>query len=177
LAGSTSFGNNKLIYYLGGVDNWVIPKFDVTTKVIEEQAYTYQTLATNLRGFNQNIRNGSNFLVFNSELRCPIVQIFSKKPLKSNFITNLQIVAFGDIGTAWVGWNPYSDENVLVKDVIDRGGMVVTLIKKRDPLVGGFGAGLRSKLFGYFLRADYAWGVDAGIIQKPVFYFSIGMDF
>lgn len=176
-AASTSFGKNKLIYYLGGVDNWIIPGFDTTNVVSQTQNYTYQTLATNMRGFVQNVRNGPTFAVINSELRFPIVRYFAKKPLKDNFITNLQIVGFGDIGTAWVGLNPYSEENTVTQQVVQRGPIQVTLIKKRDPIVGGFGAGLRTKLFGYFIRADVAWGVENGLIQKPVFYISLSTDF
>jgi hypothetical protein len=177
LAASTSFGNNKLVYYMGGVDNNIIPKFNTQNIVAQDQNYKYQTLATNLRGFSQNVRNGPSFFVLNSELRFPIVRYFSKKPLKNNFITNLQIVGFGDIGTAWLGWNPYSEENTLTKTYIQRGPMLITVIKKRDPLVGGYGFGLRSKLFGYFIRADYAWGVENAVVQKPVFYISLGLDF
>ncbi len=176
-AASTSFGNSKLIYYLGGVDNWIVPKFNANENVAQNQTYSYQTLATNMRGFTQNVRNGPNFFVLNNELRFPIVRYFSKKPLKNNFFTNLQIVGFGDIGTAWVGWNPYSNENTLKTQVVQQGPITVTLIKKRDPLVGGYGFGLRSKLLGYFIRADYAWGVEDGVIQKPVFYISLGLDF
>jgi hypothetical protein len=177
LAASTSFGNSKLVYYMGGVDNWIIPSFNYENAVSQTQNYNYQTLATNLRGFSQNIRNGPSFFVLNSELRFPIVRYFSKRPLKNNFITNLQIVGFGDIGTAWLGWNPYSEENTLTKTFIQRGPMSITVIKKRDPLVGGFGVGLRTKLLGYFIRADYAWGVENAVIQKPVFYISLGLDF
>ncbi|MCX6296592.1 MAG: hypothetical protein NTX97_11090, partial [Bacteroidetes bacterium] len=50
IAASTSFGNKKLIYYMGGVDNWFNPKFDNTTNIATDQNYTYQTLATNMRG-------------------------------------------------------------------------------------------------------------------------------
>ena len=58
---SSSFGNNKLIYYMGGVDNWLFPKFNISTPVDQEQNYAYQTLATNMRGFNQNITVNCGF--------------------------------------------------------------------------------------------------------------------
>jgi hypothetical protein len=177
LAASTSFGNSKLVYYMGGVDNWITPKFDNQNIVAQDQNYNYQTLATNMRGFSQNVRNGPSFFVLNSELRFPIIGYFAKRPLKNNFINNMQLIGFGDIGTAWLGWNPYSDENTLTKTYIQRGPMFITVIKKRDPLVGGFGVGLRTKLLGYFVRADYAWGVENGVIQKAVFYISLGLDF
>jgi len=177
LAASTSFGNNKLVYYMGGVDTWIIPKFNTDNQVSQTQNYAYQTLATNMRGFIQNARNGPSFALLNSELRFPIVRYFSTKPLKNNIFTNLQIVGFGDLGTAWIGFNPYSEDNTLTKQVVQRGPIQVTLIKKRDPLIGGFGVGLRTKILGYFIRADYAWGVENGIIQKPVFYISLSTDF
>ncbi|HPS26886.1 MAG TPA: hypothetical protein PK269_04685 [Bacteroidales bacterium] len=177
LAASTSFGNNKLVYYMGGVDTWIIPRFNNENQVSQTQNYAYQTLATNMRGFVQNVRNGPNFAVINSELRFPFVRYFSKKPLKDNLFTNLQIVGFGDIGTAWTGLNPYSDENVITRQIVQQGPITVTLIKKRDPIVGGFGFGLRTKLLGYFIRADYAWGVENGLLQKPVFYISLSTDF
>jgi hypothetical protein len=48
-----------------------------------------------------------------------------------------------------------------------------------DPFVGGFGLGLRVSVFGYFLRFDYAWGVEDYKIynRKGMFNFSIGLDF
>jgi len=176
-AASTSFGNSKLVYYMGGVDGWMFPSFNNNNVVSQTQNYQYQTLATNLRGFTQNVRNGPTFFVLNSELRFPIVRYFSKRPLKNNMITNLQLIGFGDVGSAWMGWNPYSDENTLTKTFIQRGPMFITVIKKRDPLVGGFGLGLRTKLLGYWVRADYAWGVENAVVQKPVFYLSLGLDF
>jgi hypothetical protein len=177
LAASTSFGNSKLVYYLGGVDNWIIPRFNSDVEVSQNENYAYQTLATNMRGFRQNIRNGNNFAVINSELRFPVFSYFSNKPIKNDFFANFQIVGFGDVGTAWTGWTLYSDENTMSKQIIQQGPITVTLIEKRNPIVGGFGAGLRTKILGYFIRADYAWGVENGKIQKPVFYVSLSLDF
>ena len=48
-----------------------------------------------------------------------------------------------------------------------------------DPWVGGFGIGARISVLGYFLRFDYAWGVEDFHIdnKKGMFMFSIGTDF
>ena len=48
-----------------------------------------------------------------------------------------------------------------------------------DPWVGGFGIGVRFSLLGYFLRFDYAWGVEDLKIpnKKGMFMFSLGTDF
>ncbi|MDE5609176.1 MAG: hypothetical protein K2I66_02190, partial [Bacteroidales bacterium] len=125
IALSTSFGQQKLIYYMGGVDGWVGAKFDRDVEVDPKQNYAYQTLATNMRGFHQNIRNGNTFAVINSEIRFPFVQVFSPRPVQSSFLRHLQLVAFGDIGSAWSGWNPWSKDNLFYKKTIEDGKLTV----------------------------------------------------
>ncbi|RLD60003.1 MAG: hypothetical protein DRJ05_05440, partial [Bacteroidetes bacterium] len=177
-ATSASFGNNKLIYYMGGVDNWLFPKFNLHTPIDFEQNYAYQTLATNMRGFDQNIRNGNSFAVFNSELRFPVFRYFANRPIKSDFMNNFQIVGFGDVGTAWTGLHPYSDENFLYTNHIEQAPLNITVKVQKDPIVGGFGFGARTRLLGYFIRADFAWGVeDYAVRPDAVFYFSLSLDF
>lgn len=176
-AASTSFGRSKLIYYMGGVDNWLAPKFTNEAPIDYTKNYAYQTLATNMRGFNQNVRNGNSFALINSELRIPLIKYLANRPLRSDFLNNFQIVGFGDFGTAWTGTTPYSDENALFTRVITRGSIKVTIREQREPLVGGFGFGVRSRLLGYFIRADYAWGVEDLVINKPIFYISLSLDF
>jgi Tol biopolymer transport system component len=177
-AASTSFGTQKLVYYMGGEDGWIFPHFDNNINVATDQNYAFQTLATPLRGFDQNIRNGNSFAVINSELRFPIFRYFINHPLKSGFFNNFQIVAFGDIGTAWNGPNPYSDKNALYTNTVENGPIIVIIKNQIEPIVGGYGFGLRSKLLGYFIRADWAWGVENGaVIPKAKFYLSLGLDF
>jgi hypothetical protein len=177
IATSTSFGKQKLIYYMGGVDNWFGAKFDNTTNIATDQNYAYQTLATNMRGFYQNVRNGNSFAVWNSEIRFPIFRYLYKRPIRADFIQNFQIIAFGDVGTAWTGPNPYSDKNSLNSEVIYQDPLVITLKTQHDPLVAGYGWGIRSRLFGYFIRLDRAWGVQDGIVMKPIWHLSLSLDF
>ncbi len=174
---SSSFGKNKLIYYMGGVDNWLFPKFNENIDIATDQNYTYQTLATNMRGFIQNIRNGNSFAVLNSELRFPVFRYFSNKPMRSDFLYNLQIIGFGDFGTAWTGTNPWDKNNSLYTKTLYGNPFILRLEKEIDPLVGGYGFGLRTRLLGYFIRADYAWGVESGIVKPGIFYFSLSLDF
>jgi hypothetical protein len=177
IAASTSVGKNKLIYYMGGVDNWLFAKFDQNTNIATDQNYSFQTLATNMRGFIQNIRNGNSFAVINSELRMPLSKFIFSKTFSSEILNNLQLNLFGDIGTAWTGISPYSDDNSLYTQIIQRGPIVVTLKKQIEPIVGGYGFGIRSKIFGYFIRADWAWGVENYKIQPRTFYLSLNLDF
>lgn len=182
-AASTSFGRSPLIYYLGSVDNWInlfqgrTPTFDQSVAIDYEQNYAYQALATNLRGFSQNIRNGNNFAVFNTELRWPVFRYLAGHPLSSGFLNNFQIVGFADVGSAWTGLHPYTDENAWDTEVITNGPMTITLDANRDPLVAGYGFGVRSMLLGYFIRLDWAWGVENGVVQPRMFYLSLSLDF
>jgi Tol biopolymer transport system component len=178
-AASSSFGNKKLIYYMGGVDNWFAARFDNTTNIATDQNYAYQTLATNMRGFYQNVRNGNSFAVINSELRFPIFKYLYQRPIRSDFIQNFQIIAFGDIGTAWTGYSPYSNDNSLNYKIIGniQTPYLITLNTQHNPIVGGYGWGVRSRIFGYFIRLDRAWGVQDGIVLKPLWYLSLSLDF
>ncbi|MFZ5553194.1 MAG: hypothetical protein ACOZCO_08775 [Bacteroidota bacterium] len=179
IAASASMGNKRLVYFLGGVDNWIVPQFDPSIQVPTDQNYGYQTIATPMRGFEQNARNGSNMAIINSELRMPLFKYFAEQPLKSDFLENFQVVSFFDIGTAWTGWNPYSDENSFNTTVIASPGnpIYVILENQREPIVYGYGWGLRSRLFGYFIRFDWARGIDDGAKQDPIKYFSLSLDF
>ena len=177
-AGSSSFGKNKLIYYMGGVDNWILAKFDNGTPIDYTQNYSYQTLATNMRGFNQNIRNGNNFAVINSELRFPVFSYLLNRPINNGFIKNFQLVAFGDIGTAWTGWNPYDPSNSLFTSHYHDGNLDISVTEQKEPIVGGIGLGVRTTVLGYFVRGDMAWGIEDGKInKKPLFYLSFNLDF
>ncbi|MBI3512226.1 MAG: PD40 domain-containing protein [Bacteroidetes bacterium] len=179
ICGATSFGHEKLIYYMGGVDNWLMPKFDQSVRVSTDMNYTYQTLATPMRGFWQNGRNGNSFAMVNSELRIPVFRYLFNRPLRSDFINNFQIVGFGDIGTAWTGKSPYDPANSLNTTVISAQGNPIMVILKNhtDPIIGGYGFGVRSRIWGYFVRADWAWGVENRTVLPRILYLSFSLDF
>ena len=101
----------------------------------------------------------------------------ANKPIKSDFLNNFQIVGFGDVGTAWTGLHPYSDENFLFTNTIERPPLNITVKLQRDPIVGGFGFGARTRILGYFIRADVAWGVEDLEVLPAIFYFSLSLDF
>ncbi len=176
-AGGTSFGKNKLLYYMGGVDNWLIPRFNSEYQIDYTQNYAFQTLATSMRGFQQNARSGNTFALFSSELRFPVFRYFLNKPLRSEFLNNFQVVGFSDIGSAWQGLNPLDESNTYYTRRIPSPPLDITVKVQKDPLIAGYGFGLRSTLFGYFLRADWAWGVEDQVVQPRIFYLSLSLDF
>lgn len=181
VAASTSMGSRKLVYYLGSVDDWVVfsdrPRFDNDTEISNEENYYFQTIATPMRGFIQNVRNGNSFAVINSEIRFPVFKYFLNRPIKSDFVSNFQVIGFSDIGTAWTGRSPYSEDNSFNTIETVRGPVKITVQNQSEPIVASFGGGLRTKLWGYFVRFDYAWGVLDSEVQTPLAHFSLGLDF
>jgi hypothetical protein len=183
VAGATSFGAERMLYVLGGADNWILPKFNNSVRLPNDDGFAYQAPAVNLRGFKQNIRNGNSYLLFNTECRVPIFKYLSNKPVMGNFWRNFQIVGFFDAGTAWEGVSPFSASNpinivYLTEGPIGKPPIVTMKVNYfRDPMVAGYGVGVRAIMFGMFLRADYAWGIESREIQKPILHVALGTDF
>ncbi|HMC98349.1 MAG TPA: hypothetical protein VKG92_11875, partial [Flavobacteriales bacterium] len=175
-AGSSSLGSRRIIHFLGGVDNWMFAKFDNSIPIDFSQNYYYQTMAVPMRGFYYNARNGTSFAVFNSELRVPIIRYLVNRPIRSDFFNHLQVTAFTDFGAAWTGSNPYASDNTFNRIVILRNPLTITLDSQREPIIASYGFGLRTRLLGYFVRADWAWGVDDGVVLPRVFQFSLNLD-
>ncbi len=174
-----SWGTQKLIYYLGGADNWISPKFNQENRPNPNVRYVYQSLAVNMRGYKQNIANGNNAAVINSELRLPVFSTLLNKPINNAFIRNFQLVQFIDLGTAWEGtfssisrpsvsYAP-SDPNNPLTVKINAGGI--------GPFAGGYGFGARSTLLGYFMKIDAGWPMNGFFRGHPEWYFALGFDF
>jgi len=173
-AGDFSWGNQKIIYYLGGVDGGLFPKFS-REPTPQDPDYAFQSLAVNMRGFPQNVANGNNAVLMNSEFRLPVFSTLFSKPINNAFLRNFQVIQFFDLGTAWNG--AYS--KIQRPQVIYQGNPVTVRIKAGGigPFVGGYGFGARSTLLGYFLRLDAGWEMNGFFRGKPMLHFAMGVDF
>ena len=176
-AADLSLGSRKLIYFLGGVDNWLIkPDIYTNRQPNPNENYAYQTLAVNMRGYKQNIRNGNNVMLMNTELRLPVITTFIDKPINSAFLRNFQLMAFMDIGTAWNEKLSFKDANYTT--YVNPEGVVVRIKEGfLGPFVGGYGFGARTTLLGYFLRVDAGWPMTGFFRGKPLVTFAMGVDF
>jgi len=190
-AGDFSFGNQKMIYYLGGVDGWLMfgdnGKYDKNGNLIKErffnsgntpdqsQNYAFQSLAVNMRGFIQNVANGNNALVINSEFRLPVVSTLFDKQVNNAFLNNFQLVQFFDLGTAWSG----DIKNIKRPEMVYGSDPVSVKVKAGGlgPFAGGYGFGARSTLLGYFIKFDAGWQMNGFFKGKPVLYLALGLDF
>jgi hypothetical protein len=178
VAYAASYGNYKIIYYLGGVDTWLNPKFDNSVPIDFDQNYAFQAAAVNMRGFAQNIRNGNSFALWNSEIRIPIFSTFMKRPIKLSFIRDFQIVGFFDAGLAYKGVVPWDDDNAFDLETIGQPPVEVDVNYYRRPTVFGMGAGIRTSVLGYFIRVDAGWGKDGSDDKsKPLWHISFSKDF
>jgi len=177
-SGATSFGNARMLYFIGDTDGSILQNFDNTIPIPSDRSFSFMAHAPHLRGFDRNIRNGNSYLVVNSELRIPVVKYFSNRDIKSPFLRNIQLVGFFDLGSAWYGALPGGSDNPLNTLTIDETpGIVIRIDVDRKPWVYSYGLGGRLSFLGYFVRVDYAWGNEGGFIQDPKWHFSIGQDF
>lgn len=180
-AGDFSFGQAKIIYYLGGEDGWLFPKFNQINTADPSVPYAFQTLALNLRGFDQNAANGSNDLVINSEFRLPVFTTFFSSPINNAFIRNFQLIQFFDLGTAWAGplKNIKRPTEVFTQTINGTPSPLSVRLRAGGigPFAGGYGFGARSTLLGYFIKGDVAWEMRGLFRSSPLFYFAIGFDF
>ncbi|HTS43894.1 MAG TPA: hypothetical protein VMH01_05820 [Puia sp.] len=176
-AGDFSWGNQKIIYYLGGTDGQLFPKANQYPAPAPDQNYAYQSLAVTMRGFNQNVANGNNAIVINSELRLPVFTTLFNKPINNAFLRNFELLQFFDFGSAWNGaynkigrpTTAYTDPNSNVVVLLKTGGI--------GPFIGSYGFGIRSTILGYFIRLDTGWTMDGFFKGNPVWQVSMGLDF
>ena len=189
VAGDFSWGNQKLIYYLGGIDNWFMFSdnqksdgtyryFNPANKPAPDANYAFQSLAVNLRGFIQNAANGNNNVVINSEFRLPVFTTLFSKPINNAFVRNFQLTQFIDLGSAWNGaYNKLARPDITYADPNDPAVTVSIKAPGIGPFLGGYGFGARSTLLGYFLKFDAGWPMNGFFRGKPIYYFSMGLDF
>ncbi|WP_116109270.1 hypothetical protein [Lewinella sp. IMCC34191] len=182
VAGATNYGQQKILYYLGGADNSVINNFNDGIPTPQTGGFVFQDLANPLRGFDINIRNGGTYVLSNAELRVPVFNYLFNN-LRSAFLRDFQLVGFFDVGTAWAGKDPFDADNPVniteyPEENADGYSPVRVRVRRfREPIVYGYGGGIRTTLFGYFIRADYGWGVETGNRQAGKLHLSLGLDF
>lgn len=184
-------GDNKPLFILGGMDNWIFNKTsyndpedpllpsDRENGHRDRRNLLFYDYVTPLRGFGYNALHGSNVLALNLELRVPLVQYFYRGPISSNFFRNLQFTGFFDIGSAWSGKAPFYKENsVNTIRYRDKGsGYDIVVVDYRNPWLSGYGVGARTILLGYYAKVDLAWPVEDYERGKPKLYITLGYDF
>jgi len=186
ISASQSVGAAARQTILGGMDNWLFINTDTRNKEnplgkqgIAQRDVFMSDFATSLRGFNMNKLSGNSHLLINLELRIPLKSLLSADFSKSRFMNSFQFIGFTDIGSAWTGTNPFSRTNGFNTNVYGGGTnpFKATVTDFRNPFLFGYGVGTRANLLGYFIKFDYAFGVDNGEVKPPITYLTFGYDF
>jgi hypothetical protein len=186
----TFFGKSPKLYLLGGMDNWAFNKARIGGQTsdgvpnplgypLANRDLLFTEFATSLRGFEYATLFGNSVLLGNAELRVPLIRALSNGPVSSNFLRNMQLIAFYDIGTSWSGKPPFSSENSVSYDKI--GGypskFEIEIKNYLNPWLYSYGVGMRTVILGYYMKFDLAWPVENFQVLDPKFYLTLGFDF
>ena len=184
--GAAESGENpQQVFRLGGMDNWVGQTYAGSQLLAspgqnpDPTGVFYQQFVTNLRGFDLSRQTGTRYVLLNSELRLPIVQYFSNKPIYSGFLRNLQFIGFFDAGTAYRGTNPFGENNSNTTVKFGGNGNIFsgTVTNFTNPFLIGYGVGVRTTMLGFYTKFDVAWAQENYVTSKPKPYFTLGHDF
>jgi hypothetical protein len=185
------FGPAGKTYRLGGVGNWIfndtdplpnrdplaINPNDPQSAAVDRSDLLFVQYVGNLRGFNWNKLRGNTYILMNAEVRMPLLKYFYKSAITSNFLRNMMLVGFADVGASWTGISPFNSQNALNTVSDARTPFSWTASDFRNPFLVGLGGGLRTSLLGYYTKFDVAWGIENGQVLDPIFYVSLGYDF
>ena len=192
------FGDAPKTYFLGGVDNWFSNSTEVGDPLTDDLAVQPLLTAvagntgvnpnksdilfnqfTNLRGYNYNTFQGRNVLTFSGEIRFPINQLLKNKELNSNFLRNLQLIGFYDIGSAWDDLSPFEERNNQnIEEIRNEGSPFSAVINNfSNPWLQSTGIGMRTMFLGFHSRFDFSFPIRDFQFQNPRLQISIGYDF
>ena len=185
--GAAESGDNpQQQFRLGGMDNWVNQNYADQQLLVpagqtaaDPTGVFYQQFVTNLRGFDLSKQKGTRYVLLNSELRIPIVQYFSNRPIYSGFFRNLQFTGFFDAGTAYRGTNPFGQDNSNTTVKFGGNGNIFSglVTNFNNPILMGYGVGVRSTVLGFYTKFDLAWAYENYMTSKPKPFFTLGHDF
>ncbi len=179
------FGNSPKSYVLGGVDNWLFNRTNESgsgnplNREIggDRSDLLFTEFVTTLRGFEFAELYGTDAVLFNAELRIPLIRYLNSGYISSNFFRNMQFIGFLDAGSSWSGSSPLSDDNTITSETIKEGAFTITLNNFKNPWLASYGLGFRTMMLGYYMKFDLAWPLEDYAVSKPRLSVSLGFDF
>ena len=178
-------GKSPKTYLLGGVDNWLFNRSNETgsrnplNREIQgdRSDLLFTEYITTLRGFDYAELYGTDVLMFNAELRVPLVRYLNSGYISSNFFRNIQFIGFFDVGSSWTGKSPFNTENTITTEVIEEGAFQITINNFKNPWLASYGVGFRTMMLGYYMKFDLAWPLEDYTVSNPRLSVSLGFDF
>jgi hypothetical protein len=106
--------------------------------------------------------------VFNTELRVPIFRYLVNRPIRSDFFHNFQVAGFRRRGCGLDRPRPlFRGEYLQPAVVIHRNPLTITIDSQREPIVVAMASVCAPAYWATFVRADWAWGIDDGVMLQP----------
>ncbi len=175
LRAGTSMGTDPTYFVLGGTRTDVLAQWE-NRAFSQYKDPAYFRMLYGIRGFTTNYRNGNSYSILNMELHWKILDQLVKRPVFSELLDQLELVAFSDLGTSLYGRSIYDDANALNSETFDSpgGSFTIEVRNIRNPLIGAVGVGLRSSLYSYNFALDYAYGIENRTFREGVFHLSLG---
>lgn len=186
ISASQSVGGAATQTLLGGMDNWLFIDREARNKEnplgtagIARRDVFMSDFATSLRGFKMNKLSGNSHLVWNVELRVPLKSLLGPTYSKSQLLNTFQMLGFFDMGSAWTGATPFSRSNGFNTNTYggNTNPFQASVTDFRNPFLFGYGLGARANVVGYFIKLDYAYGIENDEIKSPITYLTLGHDF
>ena len=179
------FGNNPKSFLLGGVDNWIFSTSNEkgNTNPLNRETpgdrsdLLFTEYVTSLRGFDYAELFGNEVLMFNAELRIPLVRYLNSGYISSNFFRNIQFIGFYDMGSSWTGKSPFNKNNTISTEVIEEGAYQITIKNFKNPWLASYGMGFRTMMLGYYMKFDLAWPLEDYSVSEPRLSVTLGFDF
>ena len=181
-----SFGNNPFKYLVGGIKNSVInTKEDkgINDPLLIQNGgnnsnFLYSRFL-NLRGYNLKKFDGYKALVLNTELKIPLLKTMIGNSITSNFLNNLQLIGFFDIGSSWNVNSPFSSKSDVNTWLIQDPGSVfqAEIENSKNPWLASYGFGIRSFFMDYFIKLDIAKPIEDYRIGQTKVHLSLGYSF
>ena len=181
-----SFGNNPFKYLVGGIKNSLInTKEDkgINDPLLIQNGgnnsnFLYSKFL-NLRGYNFKKFDGYKALVFNTEIKIPLIKTMIGNSITSNFLNNLQLIGFFDMGSSWNVNSPFSSKSDVNTWLIQDPGSVfqAEIENSKNPWLASYGFGIRSFFMEYFIKLDIAKPIEDYRIGQTKFHISLGYSF
>jgi outer membrane protein assembly factor BamA len=169
LAGGVSYGRNRQVFFLGGVNNEINPRFATNSRLndLNSDEVFFSKFVWPLRGLDLFEQSGDTYLLSNIEFRFPIVrQLQLGWPLPFLF-QDVEGDLFLDIGGAFdrAHFDPWDARD---------GGLILNGFnpRKRGGFAAGYGLGIRVNVGIFLFRYDLAWPTDLSRTYSPKQYFS-----
>ncbi|MGB9851363.1 MAG: peptidase MA family metallohydrolase [Candidatus Kapaibacteriota bacterium] len=171
--GATSFGSNPQRFYLGGVSNWINYDLNYDNFLFNNpEDFVFMELITPLRGWRYSESAGNHFFASNIELRFPLFTALLPGPVPIIFNDILGVV-FCDVGGTWTGAiSNFKFQPPIVTHTQNNDYSV-----EPNRMLLSMGVGVRAWILGLPVKMDIAWRKEYFAWSKPIYSFSIDLDF